>query len=60
MVQQFQHVLEKATAGVPGAAGPHRPVDIARTVHYLACNEAAFVPGTLLDVDGGIFVARPN
>jgi NAD(P)-dependent dehydrogenase (short-subunit alcohol dehydrogenase family) len=35
-----------------------RPVDIAHAVRYLASDEAAFVHGALLDVDGGILHTR--
>lgn len=40
------------------AGRPVRPVDIAFAVRYLATDEAAFVHGTTLDVDGGLLAAR--
>lgn len=40
------------------AGQPVRPVDIAFAVRYLASDEAAFVHGTTLDVDGGLLAAR--
>ncbi|WP_375426157.1 SDR family NAD(P)-dependent oxidoreductase [uncultured Friedmanniella sp.] len=40
------------------AGRPVRPVDIAFAVRYLASDEAAFVHGTTLDVDGGLLAAR--
>ena len=36
------------------AGRPVRPVDIAFAVRYLATDDAAFVHGTTLDVDGGL------
>lgn len=50
-------VLEAMTAASPaGRVG--RPVDIADAVRFLASDEAAYVHGTVLDVDGGIVAAR--
>jgi NAD(P)-dependent dehydrogenase (short-subunit alcohol dehydrogenase family) len=40
------------------AGRPVRPLDVAYAVRYLASDEAAFVHGTVLDVDGGILNAR--
>lgn len=40
------------------AGRPVRPVDIAYGVRFLASDEAAFVHGTSLDVDGGITETR--
>ncbi len=40
------------------AGRPVRPVDIAFAVRYLAGDEAAYVHGTTLDVDGGLLAAR--
>lgn len=40
------------------AGRPVRPVDVAFAVRYLASDEAAFVHGTTLDVDGGLLAAR--
>ena len=50
-------VLDAMTAVTP-AGRPVRPVDVAFAVRYLVSAEAAFVHGTLLDVDGGILHAR--
>jgi len=50
-------VLEAMTASSPaGRVG--RPIDIAHAVRFLASDEAAYVHGTVLDVDGGIVAAR--
>jgi 3-oxoacyl-[acyl-carrier protein] reductase len=40
------------------AGRPVRPVDIALAVRYLVSEEASFVHGTVLDVDGGIVSTR--
>jgi len=40
------------------AGVPLRPVDIAYAVRYLVSDEAAFVHGAILDVDGGIASTR--
>ncbi|NYF15618.1 NAD(P)-dependent dehydrogenase (short-subunit alcohol dehydrogenase family) [Microbacterium sp. AK009] len=50
-------ILEAMTAGSP-AGTPGRPVDIAFAVRYLASDEAAYVHGATIDVDGGIVSAR--
>lgn len=51
-------VLAMMTATtVPGR--PVRPVDIAYAVRYLASDEAAFVHGVVLPVDGGIGTVQP-
>lgn len=50
-------VLTSITAGTV-AGRPVRPVDIAFGVRYLVSDEAAFVHGTVLDVDGGIASTR--
>jgi len=47
-------VMTAATA----AGRPVRPVDIAFAVRYLLSEEAAFVHGTVVDVDGGITNTR--
>lgn len=50
-------ILEAMTAAAPaGRIG--RPIDIAHAVRFLASDEAAYVHGTVLDVDGGIVAAR--
>ncbi|WP_431036329.1 SDR family NAD(P)-dependent oxidoreductase [Streptomyces sp. P6-2-1] len=49
--------LAEMTKGTP-AGEPVRPVDIAYGVRYLVSDEAAFVHGTTLDVDGGIAATR--
>ncbi|MEY2848412.1 MAG: hypothetical protein RI885_1077 [Actinomycetota bacterium] len=50
-------VLDQMTASTPGGR-PVRPVDIAFAVRYLVSDDAAFVHGALLDVDGGIASTR--
>ena len=50
-------ILERMTAAAPAGA-PGRPIDIAHAVRFLASDEAAYVHGTVLDVDGGIVAAR--
>ncbi|UDM21566.1 SDR family NAD(P)-dependent oxidoreductase [Clavibacter michiganensis] len=50
-------VLAAMTAGTV-AGVPVRPVDIAFAVRFLVSDEAAFVHGALLDVDGGIGSTR--
>lgn len=50
-------VLDMMTASTV-AGRPVRPVDIAFAVRYLASDDAAFVHGTVLDVDGGIVNTR--
>ena len=50
-------ILKAMTASSP-AGKPGRPTDIAYAVRYLASDEAAYVHGTILDVDGGIVAAR--
>jgi 3-oxoacyl-[acyl-carrier protein] reductase len=50
-------VLAAMTAGTP-AGVPVRPVDIARAVRWLVSDDAAFVHGATLDVDGGIAATR--
>ncbi len=50
-------VLAAMTAGTP-AGHPVRPLDIAHAVRWLASDEAAFVHGATLDVDGGLSATR--
>ncbi|MCU1407313.1 MAG: short-chain dehydrogenase [Glaciihabitans sp.] len=50
-------ILAQMTAATP-AGRPGRPIDIAWAVRYLASDEAAFVHGTTIDVDGGIVATR--
>jgi 3-oxoacyl-[acyl-carrier protein] reductase len=50
-------ILAAMTAPTP-AGHPGRPIDIAWAVRYLVSDEAAFVHGTVLDVDGGIVGTR--
>jgi 3-oxoacyl-[acyl-carrier protein] reductase len=50
-------VLAVMTAATP-AGRPVRPVDVAFAVRYLVSEEASFVHGTVLDVDGGIVNTR--
>ncbi|WUS95738.1 SDR family oxidoreductase [Streptomyces sp. NBC_00708] len=49
--------LAELTKGTP-AGVPVRPVDIAYAVRYLASDQAAFIHGATLDVDGGIAATR--
>lgn len=49
--------VEQMTAATV-AGQPVRPVDIAYGVRYLASDDAAFVHGAILDVDGGISATR--
>ena len=49
--------LALMTAGTP-AGVPVRPVDVAFAVRWLASDEAVFVHGGTLDVDGGIAATR--
>jgi 3-oxoacyl-[acyl-carrier protein] reductase len=50
-------VIAVMTAGTV-AGSPVRPVDIAYAVRYLVSDEAGFVHGIVLDVDGGIASTR--
>jgi NAD(P)-dependent dehydrogenase (short-subunit alcohol dehydrogenase family) len=50
-------VLDQMTASTV-AGRPVRPVDVALAVRWLASDEAAFVHGTTVDVDGGISATR--
>jgi len=47
-------IMTAATA----AGRPVRPVDIAFAVRYLASDEASFMHGTVMDIDGGIVNTR--
>ena len=49
--------LAAMTSSTP-AGRPVRPVDIATAVRWLVSDEAAFVHGALLDVDGGLSATR--
>lgn len=49
--------LTEMTKGTP-AGSPVRPIDIAYAVRFLASDEAAFIHGATLDVDGGIAATR--
>ncbi|MEU3053257.1 SDR family NAD(P)-dependent oxidoreductase [Streptomyces griseus] len=49
--------LAEMTKGTP-AGSPVRPVDIAYAVRFLASDEAAFIHGATIDVDGGIAATR--
>jgi 3-oxoacyl-[acyl-carrier protein] reductase len=53
-----EDVLAAMTAATGIAGRPVCPVDIAFAVRCLASDEASFVHGTLLDVDGGIDSTR--
>jgi len=53
----FGAALDAMTAGTVSGR-PVRPVDIAYAVRFLVSPEAAFVHGSILDVDGGMNSAR--
>ena len=53
----YSAALDAMTAGTV-AGRPVRPVDIAYAVRFLVSDEAAFVHGSILDVDGGMNSAR--
>ena len=38
---------------------PGRPADVAAAVAFLACDEASFITGATLDVDGGLLAKAP-
>lgn len=50
-------VLDAMTAATV-AGQPVRPVDVAHAVRFLVTDEAAFIHGSVLDVDGGISHTR--
>lgn len=50
-------VLDAMTAATV-AGRPVRPVDVAYAVRFLVSDEAAFLHGTIVDVDGGITATR--
>ncbi|MEV0847221.1 SDR family oxidoreductase [Streptomyces sp. NPDC049954] len=49
--------LAEMTKGTP-AGSPVRPVDVAYAVRFLVSDEATFIHGATLDVDGGIAATR--
>lgn len=53
----YSAALDAMTAGTV-AGRPVRPVDIAYAVRFLVSEEAAFVQGSILDVDGGMDSTR--
>ena len=56
---EFSAALDAMTAGT-AAGRPVRPIDIAYAVRFLVTEEAAFIHGTVLDVDGGMTGTRLN
>lgn len=50
-------ILKMMTAVSP-AGQPGRPIDIAHAVRFLASDEASYIHGQVLSVDGGIVAAR--
>ncbi len=56
---EFTAALDAMTAGT-AAGRPVRPIDIAYAVRFLVTEEAAFIHGTVLDVDGGMTGTRLN
>ncbi|WP_202630495.1 SDR family NAD(P)-dependent oxidoreductase [Deinococcus alpinitundrae] len=55
----FSAALDAMTAGTV-AGRPVRPIDIAYAVRFLLSDEAAFVHGSIVDVDGGMNSTRLN
>ena len=53
----FSVVLDAMTSGT-AAGRPVRPIDIAYAVRFLVSEEALFVHGSVLDVDGGMLSTR--
>ncbi|MGY2893801.1 SDR family NAD(P)-dependent oxidoreductase [Deinococcus sp. UYEF24] len=53
----FSAVLDAMTSGT-AAGRPVRPIDIAYAVRFLVSEEALFVQGNTLDVDGGILSTK--
>ncbi|AZI43582.1 SDR family oxidoreductase [Deinococcus psychrotolerans] len=53
----FSAVLDAMTSGTV-AGRPVRPIDIAYAVRFLVSDEAAFLHGSILDVDGGMVNTR--
>jgi 3-oxoacyl-[acyl-carrier protein] reductase len=53
----FVAALDAMTAGTV-AGRPVRPIDIAYAVRFLVTDEAAFIHGSILDVDGGMDSTR--
>ncbi|UQN08739.1 SDR family NAD(P)-dependent oxidoreductase [Deinococcus sp. QL22] len=53
----YSSALDAMTAGTV-AGRPVRPVDIAYAVRFLVSDEAAFVHGSIIDVDGGMDSTR--
>lgn len=54
---EFAAILDAMTSGTV-AGQPVRPIDIAYAVRFLVSDEAAFVHGNILDVDGGILSTK--
>ncbi|WP_420596365.1 SDR family NAD(P)-dependent oxidoreductase [Deinococcus sp.] len=53
----FSAALDAMTAGTV-AGRPVRPIDIAYAVRFLVTDEAAFIHGSIIDVDGGMDSTR--
>jgi 3-oxoacyl-[acyl-carrier protein] reductase len=53
----YSTALDAMTAGTV-AGRPVRPIDIAYAVRFLVSDEAAFIHGSILDVDGGMDSTR--
>lgn len=56
---EFSAVLDAMTGGTV-AGRPVRPIDIAYGVRFLVSEEAAFIHGSILDIDGGMTNTRLN
>jgi 3-oxoacyl-[acyl-carrier protein] reductase len=54
---EFSAVLDTMTSGTV-AGRPVRPIDIAYAVKFLASDQATFIHGSMLDVDGGMVSTR--
>lgn len=57
--EQAADVIRALGATTPSGR-PGRPVDVAWAVRFLASDEADFIHGAVLDVDGGILATRPS
>lgn len=54
---EFEDMVRASAQGTPSGV-PVRPVDVAYAVRWLVSDEAAFVNGIALDVDGGLLGVR--
>jgi len=56
--QGADEVAERMTAGTPAGA-PGQPEHVAAAVAWVVSDEAAYLHGSVIDVDGGITATRP-